>query len=122
MLSGSCGVLPEAVRRQVYVVRTSGARLLSLINDVLDVTALQHARLVLHPQRVLLRRLVDDVLDVARALVCLSSRAGENGWGRELKGLDFGFGRSLAPCCYWPTVQPSCPRAARGCCWPTESA
>lgn len=52
MLSGCCGVLPEGVRRQIYIIRTSGARLLALINDVMDAAALRQNKLVLKSERV----------------------------------------------------------------------
>jgi hypothetical protein len=35
------------VRRQIYIIRTSGARLLALINDVMDAAALRQNKLVL---------------------------------------------------------------------------
>jgi len=35
------------VRHQVYIIRTSGARLLALINDVMDAAALRQNKLVL---------------------------------------------------------------------------
>lgn len=52
MLSGCCGVLSEQVRRQIYIIRTSGARLLALINDVMDAAALRHNKLVLKQEHV----------------------------------------------------------------------
>ncbi len=52
MLSGCCGVLPEGVRRQIYIIRTSGARLLALINDVMDAAALRQNKLVLKQEQV----------------------------------------------------------------------
>ena len=52
MLSGCCGVLPEGVRRQIYIIRTSGARLLALINDVMDAAALRQNKLVLKQEHV----------------------------------------------------------------------
>lgn len=54
---------------QVYVIRTSGARLLALINDVMDAAALRHNRLVLARARVGLRALAGDVVDLTRSLV-----------------------------------------------------
>ncbi|KAG2487725.1 hypothetical protein HYH03_013724 [Edaphochlamys debaryana] len=69
MLSGCCGVLPEGVRRQIYIIRTSGARLLALINDVMDAAALRQNKLVLKQEQVILRHVVDDVLDLTRSLV-----------------------------------------------------
>lgn len=69
LLSGCCGLLSESVRRQVYIVRTSGARLLNLINDVMDAASLRHSKLVLKQERVVLRPVVDDVLDLTRSIV-----------------------------------------------------
>lgn len=69
LLSGCCGVLPAVVRRQVYIVRTSGARLLALVNDVMDAAALSQDRLVLSFARVALRPLAGDVVDLTRSLV-----------------------------------------------------
>ncbi len=40
------------VRRQIYIIRTSGARLLALINDVMDAAALRHSTLVLKQEPV----------------------------------------------------------------------
>jgi signal transduction histidine kinase len=69
LLSGCCGILNESVRRQIYVVRTSGARLLALINDVMDAAALRQHRLVLKQERLELRQVVGDVSDLTRSLV-----------------------------------------------------
>lgn len=69
LLSGCCGILNESVRRQIYIVRTSGARLLALINDVMDAAALRQHRLVLKQERLELRQLVGDVSDLTRSLV-----------------------------------------------------
>lgn len=40
------------VRRQIYIIRTSGARLLALINDVMDAAALRQNKLVLKQEAV----------------------------------------------------------------------
>ena len=40
------------VRRQIYIIRTSGARLLALINDVMDAAALRQNKLVLKQETV----------------------------------------------------------------------
>jgi signal transduction histidine kinase len=69
LLSGCCGILNESVRRQIYVVRTSGARLLALINDVMDAAALRQHRLVLKQERLELQQVVGDVSDLTRSLV-----------------------------------------------------
>ncbi|MEW5298288.1 MAG: hypothetical protein WDW36_001429 [Sanguina aurantia] len=47
MLSGCCGVLHERVTHQIHIICTSGARLLSLIHDVMDAAVLHHKSLVL---------------------------------------------------------------------------
>ena len=52
MLSGCCGALGEQTRRQLYIIRTSGARLLSLINDVMDAAVLRRNALVLKQEQV----------------------------------------------------------------------
>jgi len=52
LLAGSCGQLADKLRRQVYIIRTSGARLLALINDVMDAAALRNHKLVLKQETV----------------------------------------------------------------------
>ncbi len=59
----------EQVRRQLYVIRTSGARLLSLVNDVMDASALRTGSLVLRQEKIMLRQVVDDIFDLTRSLV-----------------------------------------------------
>lgn len=62
------------MRRQLFIVRTSGARLLALINDVMDAATLRQHRLVLKQEKLELRQVVGDVVDLTRSLVSL--RAG----------------------------------------------
>jgi signal transduction histidine kinase len=69
LLSGCCGILNHSVRRQIYTMRTSGARLLALINDVMDAAALRQHRLVLKQETLELRQIVGDVTDLTRSLV-----------------------------------------------------
>jgi len=57
------------VRQQICIIRTSGARLLALINDIMDAAALRHNKLVLKQETVVLRHVVEDVLDLTRSLV-----------------------------------------------------
>jgi signal transduction histidine kinase len=71
---------PPTPQPQVYIIRTSGARLLALINDVMDAAALRQNRLVLARGRVALRALVGDVVDLTRSLV-------RGGWVWWLWGL-----------------------------------
>ena len=42
LLIGSCGDISESVRRTLNTIKTSGARLLNLINDILDASAMRH--------------------------------------------------------------------------------
>uniref|UniRef100_A0A383WHH1 histidine kinase n=1 Tax=Tetradesmus obliquus TaxID=3088 RepID=A0A383WHH1_TETOB len=67
--AGAPHVLPPATRQQLALIRTSGLRLLSLVNDILDAAALQHSRLVLARGRVVLRPLVEEVADISRPLL-----------------------------------------------------
>lgn len=69
LLANCCGVLSESVRKQLFIVRTSGARLLALINDVMDAATLRQHRLVLKQERLELRQVVGDVVDLTRSLV-----------------------------------------------------
>lgn len=57
------------MRKQLFIVRTSGARLLALINDVMDAATLRQRRLVLKQERLQLRQVVGDVVDLTRSLV-----------------------------------------------------
>lgn len=69
LLSGSCGQLSEAVRHQVYIMRASGARLLMLINNVMDATALRRTKAALNYERVDLWQVVANVADLTRSSV-----------------------------------------------------
>lgn len=69
LLANCCGPLSESVRKQLFIVRTSGARLLALINDVMDAATLRQRRLVLKQERLQLRQVVGDVVDLTRSLV-----------------------------------------------------
>lgn len=69
LLANCCGPLSESVRKQLFIVRTSGARLLALINDVMDAATLRQHRLVLKQERLELRQVVGDVVDLTRSLV-----------------------------------------------------
>lgn len=74
LLANCCGPLSETVRKQLFIVRTSGARLLALINDVMDAATLRQARLVLKQERLELRQVVGDVVDLTRSLVSCCCR------------------------------------------------
>ena len=38
---GSCGDISEAVRKTINTIKTSGSRLLNLINDILDAASMK---------------------------------------------------------------------------------
>lgn len=61
------------MRKQLFIVRTSGARLLALINDVMDAATLRQRRLVLKQERLQLRQVVGDVVDLTRSLVSMGA-------------------------------------------------
>jgi len=85
MLSGCCGALGEQTRRQLYIIRTSGARLLSLINDVMDAAVLRRDSLVLKQEK------------VGTASVTKLGAAGQTGGER----------------CVWNVLTPPSPRPTR---------
>ena len=64
--------------RTLATIRNSGARLLNLINDILDAAALRKGRLVVGQNRVVLQHAVDDVIELtvplAKPGVSLSNR------------------------------------------------
>lgn len=54
--------------RTLATIRNSGARLLNLINDILDAAALRKGRLVVGRNRILLQHAVDDVIELTGPL------------------------------------------------------
>ncbi len=64
--------------RTLATIRNSGARLLNLINDILDAAALRKGKLVVGRNRVMIQHCVDDVIELtlplAKAGVRLSSK------------------------------------------------
>lgn len=58
---------PEAART-IVTIRNSGARLLNLINDILDAAALRRGRLTLVKRKINLRNIVDDVIELTGPL------------------------------------------------------
>lgn len=62
-------VSPDAeTGRTLATIRNSGARLLNLINDILDAAALRKGRLVVGRNRILLQHAVDDVIELTAPL------------------------------------------------------
>lgn len=55
------GGLPESAARQVHAIRTQGAILLRIVQDILDFSAMRGGALTLNPEAVSLRELLDDV-------------------------------------------------------------
>ncbi len=50
-------------------IKTSGSRLLNLINDILDAASMRRGTLVIRHEKVNLSELVDDVIDLCTPLV-----------------------------------------------------
>jgi signal transduction histidine kinase len=80
------------VRKQLFVVRTSGARLLALINDVMDAATLRQHKLLLKQERLDLRQVVGDVVDLTRSLVCQTSGVYEGPGARRTCRVGCGHG------------------------------
>jgi signal transduction histidine kinase len=74
--------LTPHLQQQFVLIRSSGLRLLTLVNDILDATALQRGGLRLKLGRVALKPLLDDVIDLTRPLVSGSFRGAGAGRSR----------------------------------------
>ncbi|GAX76782.1 hypothetical protein CEUSTIGMA_g4228.t1 [Chlamydomonas eustigma] len=68
LIIGSCGEVNDSVRKTVSTIKTSGCRLLNLINDILDAAAMKRGKLVVKLEKVDLAKLVDDVVDLCSPL------------------------------------------------------
>ncbi|PRW60699.1 hybrid sensor histidine kinase response regulator [Chlorella sorokiniana] len=60
--------LPPDTCKTVTTIRNSGARLLNLINDILDAAALRKGKLAVQQGKVNLKNVADDVVDLTEAL------------------------------------------------------
>ncbi|GIM02469.1 hypothetical protein Vretimale_7317, partial [Volvox reticuliferus] len=69
LMAGACGQLPEKAVKTVSTVKLSGKRLLQLINDILDAAKMKQGTLVIKHEKVDIKRLVTDVLDLSLPLV-----------------------------------------------------
>ncbi|KAG2440769.1 hypothetical protein HXX76_003625 [Chlamydomonas incerta] len=69
MIAGACGNLPDKAVKTISTVKLSGKRLLQLINDILDAAKMKQGMLVIKHEKVDIRRLVSDVLDLSLPLV-----------------------------------------------------
>ena len=69
LLAGAVGSLPDKANLTIQTVKMSGKRLLQLINDVLDAAKMKQGNLVIKHEKVDLKKLVEDVVDITRPLV-----------------------------------------------------
>ncbi|GAX79210.1 hypothetical protein CEUSTIGMA_g6650.t1 [Chlamydomonas eustigma] len=69
LMAGSAGQLPEKAVQSISTVKLSGKRLLQLINDILDAAKMKQGILVIKHEKVDIKRLVSDVLDLSLPLV-----------------------------------------------------
>ncbi|KAG2442020.1 hypothetical protein HYH02_009812 [Chlamydomonas schloesseri] len=69
MIAGACGNLPDKAVKTISTVKLSGKRLLQLINDILDAAKMKQGMLVIKHEKVDIKRLVSDVLDLSLPLV-----------------------------------------------------
>lgn len=69
LLAGAVGNLPEKALLTILTVKMSGKRLLQLINDVLDAAKMKQGGLVIKHEKVDLKRIIEDVVDITRPLI-----------------------------------------------------
>ncbi|GIL69952.1 hypothetical protein Vretimale_10018 [Volvox reticuliferus] len=68
LLVGSCGDVNDQALKTITTIKTSGARLLNLINDILDAASMRKGKLTIKHEKVNLKRVVDDVIDLCQPL------------------------------------------------------
>ena len=68
LLKGTYGPLSDAMRRQLHIVRMSGLRLLSMINGIMDSSALRMKKLNIREEPVNVHATCDDVMELTRHL------------------------------------------------------
>lgn len=66
LLEGWSGELTPEQREQVQIVNTSGKHLLSLINDVIDISKVEAGKLEVHVSRFNLKEVIDEVVSTLR--------------------------------------------------------
>ena len=81
LLVGACGAISEAKMKTIATIRSSGARLLNLINDILDAASFRMGKLVVKHEQVNLSKVVEDVIDLCQPLVRGSRGAAGEGRG-----------------------------------------
>ena len=59
---------PQAIQT-IGIIKSSGRRLLQLINDILDAAKMKQGELVIKHERVNVRQLMGDVFDITQTLV-----------------------------------------------------
>jgi len=55
LMSNLCGAVDDKVHHQLHIIRTSGLRLLALINDIMDAAALRRSQLFVKSEPVRVR-------------------------------------------------------------------
>lgn len=69
LIDGATGPLPDPTMRNLAMIVSSGKRLSSLVNDLLDFSKLKNRELILHRKPLDLRHLAEAVLMLSRPLV-----------------------------------------------------
>ncbi|MCJ8268110.1 MAG: GGDEF domain-containing protein, partial [Psychrosphaera sp.] len=69
LVDGIAGPLPDKANKNLNMVITSGKRLANLVNDILDLSKLKHASIVLNTRSVDIHALADVVLTLSKPLV-----------------------------------------------------
>ncbi len=68
LLKGSAGPVNDEQAKQIEMIHTSGRRLLSLINDILDLTRIEAGRIEVRPSPTKVPKIIDAVVTQADAL------------------------------------------------------
>ncbi|GAX76579.1 hypothetical protein CEUSTIGMA_g4025.t1 [Chlamydomonas eustigma] len=68
ILVGSCGNVPETAKKTIATIKTSGSRLLNLINDILDAASFRMGKLLVKHEKVNLFKAAEDVRDLCQPL------------------------------------------------------
>ena len=68
LAGGAAGALPDSVKRFVTMAQNNCNRLVQLLNDILDLEKIEAGGMTLNFQRVELKRLVEQAIDLNRAL------------------------------------------------------
>jgi len=68
LIIGSCGEVNDKVLKTISTIKTSGSRLLNLVNDILDAASMRKGKLAVKHEKVNLYKIVEDVVELTGPL------------------------------------------------------